>query len=194
MDPVLIDFPDRIETERLYMMPCMPGDGKKVLDSIEHSLEELKDWLPFAHKKQSLDDAEISARNSYAEFIKRKDFRFNIYRKSDDVFIGSTGLHRINWDAKGFEIGYWLDTRYTKNGYITEAVKSLTDFAFNHFHAERIEIRCDTENTNSRKVAERLGFTLEGILRNNAMSADGKSIRSTCVFSTLKQEWQMKKL
>ncbi|MGE8204403.1 GNAT family N-acetyltransferase [Heyndrickxia sp. NPDC080065] len=190
MKPVLIDFPDRIETERLYIRPCMPGDGKDVYESINHSLNDLKTWLAFAHKDQNLDDVESGIRNSYAEFIKRQDFRLHIYRKSDNKFIGSTGLHRINWETKVFEIGYWIDSRYTKNGYITEAVEGLTSFAFKQFKAERIEIRCDPKNTNSRRVAERLGFTLDGILRNNTMSADGKSIRSTCVFSMLKNEWE----
>lgn len=192
MNPILIEFPDRIETERLYIRPCLPSDGNVVFEAIEHSLEDLQPWLPFAHCKQSLDDVEANIRDSYAEFIKRKDFRLHIFRKSDQVFIGSTGLHRINWETKVFEIGYWLDRRQTKKGYVTEAVKGLTDFAFNKLYAERIEIRCDPNNFNSRKVAERLDFTLEGILRNNARSADGKSIRSTCVFSMLKNEWKTK--
>lgn len=190
MKPILIDFPDRIETERLYIRPCLPGDGKILFDAINYSREELKKWLPFANRDQQLNDIEEGIRTSYAEFIKRNDFRLHIYRKRDNVFIGSTGLHRINWEAKRFEIGYWQDSRQSNNGYITEAVKGLTSFAFNHLEAERIEIRCDSLNIRSRKVAERLSFTLEGILRNNETSVDGTTLRSTCIFSMLKNEWQ----
>ncbi|MBS4173348.1 GNAT family N-acetyltransferase [Bacillus sp. FJAT-49736] len=189
MEPILIDFPEKIETERLYIRPCLPGDGKMVHDAISASLAELKPWMPWAQKLQTVEETEKNVRDSYASFIKREDIRLHIFRKSDDVFIGSTGLHRINWDVPKFEIGYWIDTRYAKNGYITEAMKGLTQFAFNILKAERMEIRCDTENINSRNVALRLGYTLEGILRNDSISSDRSHLRSTCVFSMLKEGW-----
>lgn len=181
--PILIDFPERIESERLYIRPCMPGDGPLVYEAIQASLKELQQWLPFAHNTQTLEDVEEGVRKSYAQFILKEDIRLHIFRKDDHQFIGSTGLHRINWDAGCFEIGYWCDSRYTKKGYITEATTALIKFAFHELHANRIEIRCDPDNIASRHIPERLGFTLEGVLKINHKSADGKTLRDTCVFS-----------
>lgn len=186
MNPILVDFPERIETERLYLRACLPGDGKIVHEAIQASLEELKKWLPFANKEQSLDDTELNMRKAYSNFILREDFRILIFRKEDDAFIGSTGLHRINWDVRKFEIGYWCDSRYQKNGYITEAVESLVDLTFDHFEANRIEIRCEPININSRKIPEKLGFNLEGIFIHDSLSADGKELRDTCVFAKVR--------
>ncbi|WNS77612.1 GNAT family N-acetyltransferase [Bacillus sp. DTU_2020_1000418_1_SI_GHA_SEK_038] len=188
MNPVLIEFPDRIETERLYMRICMPGDGKTVHESIQASIEDLKQWLPFANKEQSVDDVEINIRKSYSQFLLREDIRIHIFRKEDDVFVGSTGLHRMDWAVRKFEIGYWCDSRYQKNGYITEAVSGLVDFTFNHLEANRIEIRCDTKNISSRKIPEKLGFQLEGILVNDDLSANGKELRDTCVFAKVRKK------
>lgn len=42
MDPILIEFPERIETERLYMRPALPGDGKTVHEAVSASAAELK--------------------------------------------------------------------------------------------------------------------------------------------------------
>lgn len=187
MNPILFDFPEKIETERLLIRPCLPGDGQIVHEAIQHSLEELKQWLPFAHKQQTLEQTEENIRNAYALFIQRQDIRLHIFRKEDQTFIGATGLHRISWEAGRFEIGYWCDTRWTKRGYLTEAVQGLTAFAFEELHANRVEIRCDTLNTASRKIPERLGFTLEGILRKDSMSADGTQLRDTCVFAKVKE-------
>ncbi|KAB2338393.1 GNAT family N-acetyltransferase [Cytobacillus depressus] len=187
MNPVLIDFPDRIETERLYLRICMPGDGQIVHESIQASIEDLKVWLPFANKEQSAEDVEVNIRKSYSQFLLREDFWIHIFRKEDDVFIGSTGLHRIDWDIRKFEIGYWCDSLHQRNGYMTEAVSALIDFTFNHFEANRIEIRCDPNNLNSRKIPEKLGFKLEGILENAGLSADGKELRDTCVFAKVKK-------
>lgn len=186
MNPILVDFPERIETERLYLRACLPGDGKIVHEAIQASLEALKKWLPFAHNQQTIDDTEINIRKSYTQFLLREDFRFHIFRKEDNAFVGSTGLHRVNWDVRKFEIGYWCDSRYQKKGYITEAVVGLVNFAFEHFEANRIEIRCDPRNINSRNIPEKLGFSLEGILINNDLSADGKELRDTCVFAKLR--------
>lgn len=183
LKPILQAFPERIETERLYIRPCSPGDGPIVHESIHYSRDHLKKWLPFANKEESPEEVEANIRTSFANFILREDFRLHIYRKEDDVFIGSTGLHRVDWDVRKFEIGYWCDVRYQNKGYITESTEALTEFAFNYFKANRVEIRCDSNNMNSRRIAEKVGYTLEGILRNSSLSADGKELRDTCVYA-----------
>ncbi|WP_313770631.1 GNAT family N-acetyltransferase [Bacillus sp. S/N-304-OC-R1] len=131
---------------------------------------------------------EANIRQSHAKFLLREDFRIHIFRKEDDQFIGSTGLHRMNWKIRKFEIGYWCDSRQQKKGYITEAVTALIDFTFNHFEANRIEIRCDPKNVNSRKIPEKLGFHIEGILVNDDLSTDGKELRDTCVFAKVRRK------
>lgn len=83
MNPILFDFPEKIETERLLIRPCLPGDGQIVHEAIQHSLEELKQWLPFAHKQQTLEQTEENIRNAYALFIQRQDIRLHIFRKED---------------------------------------------------------------------------------------------------------------
>lgn len=180
---ILQAFPEQIETERLYIRPCLPGDGPVIYESINQSREHLKKWLPFATKEESLEEMEANIRLSYANFIKREDFRLHIYRKEDDVFIGSTGLHRVDWNVRKFEIGYWCDVRHQNQGYITESTNALTQFAFKHFEANRIEIRCDPNNMNSRRIAEKCGYTQEGVLRNSSLSADGQELRDTCVYA-----------
>lgn len=69
---------------------------------------------------------------------------------------------------------------------MTEAVQGITAFAFEELKARRVEIRCDPQNVKSRAIPERLGFVLEGILRNDLLSVDGKELRDTCVFAKVK--------
>lgn len=94
--PSLLEFPSRIETPRLFIRPCMPGDGSDVWKAISESRSELKPWLPFARKEQTFEEIEAGVRESYAEFIKKTDIRLHIYLKETNEFIGSTGLHRID--------------------------------------------------------------------------------------------------
>jgi RimJ/RimL family protein N-acetyltransferase len=83
-----------------------------------------------------------------------------------------------------FEIGYWCRTRFSKQGYTTEAVRGIAAFAFEALGAKRMEIRCDLRNRPSARVAERAGSHLEGELRNDALGTDN-TLRNTLVFSAI---------
>jgi len=63
---------------------------------------------------------------------------------------------------------------------------ALTKLAFEQLNALRVEIRCDDRNHKSSRVAERAGFQLEGILRNESHGLDG-SLRSTRVYSKIRE-------
>ncbi len=65
---------------------------------------------------------------------------------------------------------------------MTEAVLGITAFAFDALGARRVEIRCDSRNLPSARVAERAGFLLEGELHNNEVSTDGEP-RDTLIFA-----------
>ena len=83
-----------------------------------------------------------------------------------------------------FEIGYWLRTPHCGKGYMNEAVAAIERMCFELFKAARMEIRCDARNVRSRRVAERAGYTLEGILRHQERAPDGE-LRDTCVYAKL---------
>lgn len=96
-----------------------------------------------------------------------------IFSKADSAFVGLTALHPTNWAIPKFEVGYWCRKSCEGQGYITEAVRGLAAFARKELGARRLEIRQNASNLRSRNVAERAGFTLEGILRNDRLAADG---------------------
>lgn len=182
MNPLLLDLPTEFETDRLLIRMPLPGDGAVTCESINHSLPELKPWMPFAQKEQTIEDTEINIRQAYINFLNRTDLRLLVFKKDTGEFVASSGLHRINWDVPKFEIGYWIDTRFSGNGYMTEAVQGITHFAVRELKARRVEIRCDALNVKSRAIPERLGFTLEGILKSESISVEGE-LRDTCVFA-----------
>ncbi|TYS67791.1 GNAT family N-acetyltransferase [Sutcliffiella horikoshii] len=185
--PILKDFPSEFTTDRLLIRMPLPGDGLAVHDAIIHSLPELKPWMIFAQHDQTVEDVEANIRESHAEFIQRKDLRLLVFLKETGEFVASSGLHRINWSIPKFEIGYWVDSRHSGKGYITEAVEGIGQFAFEQLGAQRVEIRCDSKNVKSRSVAERAGYILEGILKSSERDVNG-GLRDTCVFAKVKPQ------
>ncbi|PFA67688.1 GNAT family N-acetyltransferase [Bacillus sp. AFS015802] len=187
MNPVLVDVPTVIETERLELRMPQPGDGRAVNTAIKNSLSELQPWLGFAQSNPSPDDTEANTREAYAKFLTRESLRYLIFLKRTNEFVGSTGFHNIDWSVPKFEIGYWIDTRMSGNGYMGEAVGKLNDFALNELGGKRVEIRCESTNDKSRAIPERLGYDLEGILRNEDLSVDGERLTDTCVYGKISE-------
>lgn len=173
-DPMLLDFPDSFETERLLVRAVRPGDGPAVYEAVMQSLEHLRRWMPWALPEPTLESNERYAREAAVRWLRREELNFLIVRRADGLMVGACGLHHIDWTVPCFEMGYWLRTSCEGQGYMTEAVRGLTDFAFNTLHAARVEIRMDTLNTRSRLVPERAGYTREGHLHHDRRGTDGE--------------------
>jgi ribosomal-protein-serine acetyltransferase len=189
MDPLLIEVPERIETERLVLRPPRRGDGAMLNAAIGVSLVELGPWLPWAGAMPSVDESEAHCRRQQAKFILREDFVFLIFAReadgSEGEFLGGTGLHRIDWTLRRFEIGYWRKTGCEGRGVVTETVRAMARLAFDTLGARRVEIRMDDANVRSWKVAERAGFTLEALLRFDSLTPGGEP-RSTRVYARVR--------
>lgn len=189
MNPVLLDIPDSFESERLLIRVPRAGDGESVNAAIQESFEAITVYLPWAKERPTVEETETVMRRGRAQFMERSDLPLLLFQKGTGEFVGGSGLHRIDWDVPKFEIGYWCRTKFEGQGYIAEAVRRITAFAFETLAARRVEIKCETDNVRSKRVAEGNGFTLEGTLRNDSLSNRG-TVRSTLVFSMLRHEFE----
>lgn len=184
MDPLLIDVPEVVETDRLILRAPRPGEGAAVNAAIAESLAALQPWMPWAATMPTVDQSEAQARRSAGRFRLREDLPYRMWMKDTGLFVGGTGLHRMDWSVPRFEIGYWCRTSLAGRGYVTEAVRALAAIAIDQLNARRIEIICDATNQPSRRVAERAGFTLEAVLRCNARDLAG-NVCDECVYALI---------
>ncbi len=130
--------------------------------------------MPFAQIMPSVEESEKFTREARLNYLKRSLLHMGIYDKVTGSFIGCSGMHNIDWDIRNFEIGYWIRSSCAGKGYMTEAVNGITEFAIHTLAANRLEIRCSARNARSAAVAERAGYTLDGILRRNRRGQDGE--------------------
>ncbi len=171
--PILLDIPELFESERLTIRAPRWGDGPAVNEAIAESLAELRPWMPWAQEAPTVDATEANVRAARLHFLERTDLRLQLVHTASGRFVGGSGLHRIDWAVRKFEIGYWIRTSEAGRGYASEAVAAITAYAARELAAERVEIRCDSRNERSRRVAERNGFTLEGTLRSERVDVSG---------------------
>lgn len=184
MNPILLDIPEQFETERLLLRVPQVGDGAMVNEAIRESYEFLNEWIWSDHIPD-IEETEVGARKHRANFFLRDAFAFYILDKVSGEFIGSCSLVRIDWHVGRFEISYWIRQSASRHGYMSEAVDGLTQFAFENLQANRIEIRCDSRNSASRRVAERCGYHLEAILINNFKDPAG-DLRDDCIYTKVR--------
>lgn len=187
-DPLLIDIPERLDGERTVLLSPRPGLGAELAVVVTQSLSHLRPWMVWAQDAPTAESAELVVRRMQADFIARRDLTWQLYARRPDGrpgrLLGGTGLHRMDWAVRRFEIGYWIRPEAAGQGHVSEAVRLLTALAFDRLAARRLEIRCDTRNQRSRAVAERCGFELEGVLRRDALGVDGTP-RDTAVYARI---------
>ncbi len=175
-----------IETERLILRPPRKGDGAEVCRAIHETLPSLQSWLPWAKNPPTPESSEKFACEAVENWAKREEFIFQLRLKGSEELAAYVGLHSRNREVPSFEIGYWCRLSAQGKGYVSEGVRAVTRFAFETLGANRVEIRCDTRNEASRRVAERCQYTLEGTLRRDCRDCE-EALRDTHIFALIRE-------
>jgi RimJ/RimL family protein N-acetyltransferase len=114
---------------------------------------------------------------------------FIIYDKKKNKIAGCTRYMNIDKVNKVLHIGStWIGKDFQATGLNSQMKELLINNAFNEMRYEKVEFRIDERNIRSRKAVEKLGATLEGILRENVYLLNGFK-RNTCCYGLLKSEW-----
>jgi ribosomal-protein-serine acetyltransferase len=178
----LLPLFEELRGERVVVRPYRLEDAAALREAIEESREHVRPWLPFADAHQTDEETRDWIIRGMAEWLTRVNVSLSIWDAASGRYLGGIGLHPRNWEVRYFSIGYWLRQSAEGHGYVREAVRLVTDFAFEHLEANRVEIRCDARNRRSAAVAEALGFVREALLRNHSRASDG-TLRNTLVFA-----------
>jgi RimJ/RimL family protein N-acetyltransferase len=116
----------------------------------------------------------------------RTNAGFAIVDSGTGDFLGLVGLVNLDLETQEAEAGYVVASRARGRGVATRALRLLTGWAFAEFPLERIELLIDVENPASEVVAERCGYTREGVLRWTYLKPGVRS--DTIIYSMLKRE------
>lgn len=162
-----------LASARLIIRSPRIEDAPAINAAVHASAAELRAWMPWATPLPTLEQTAANLVEAIAHTAADQDYRL-LLTTLDGTLVGSSGIHAINWAVPRGEIGYWLDSRHAGRGYATEATEALTSFARSVMGLRRIEIIVSDRNVRSWRVPERLGYTLEGILREHRVNPDGR--------------------
>ncbi len=92
---------------------------------------------------------------------------FFMFERGHGRLVGGITLGNIRHGvSKSAQIGYWIGQPYAGQGLMTDAVRTLSRFAFGELSLHRIEAACIPENSRSIRVLEKAGFRREGLMRS----------------------------
>jgi len=176
--PTLRPMFEELRGQRVLVRPYRLEDALARFDAMQESREHIRRWDPAdAELCRSLDETKDWIVRRSAQWLLRQSFSMGIWNRKSNQYLGGIGLHLRQpggWTVPAFSIGYWVRPSAEGFGYVTEAVGLIVNYATDVLQAQRIEIACDPENIRSAAVPKRLGFHLEGRLRNVYRYPDGR--------------------
>jgi len=163
------------------------------------NLQNFESLIPVASQENLVqyspsDIATPSSLKNYVEIALQQvkagtSIPFIIYDKQNEAFAGCTRYMNMNHRNKVLHIGStWIGREFQGTGLNTQMKNLMLDYAFTTLDFEKVEFRVDERNIASRKAVEKLGCTLEGILRKDVYLLNGFK-RNTCCYGLLRDEW-----
>jgi RimJ/RimL family protein N-acetyltransferase len=168
------------------------------LSNYKHLLEiaKQKDLVQYSPSHiETPEELKAYVATAVDNFYNRTAIPFMVFDKQKNKYAGCTRFMNINWEHKVLEIGAtWIGREFQGTGLNSNIKFLMLHYAFETLNFEKVEFRIDERNIRSRKAVEKLGATLEGILRKNVYLKDDFK-RNTCCYGILKEEWEgIKKL
>jgi len=175
----------RLETPRLVLRPLAPTDAEG-LWRIYADPDFMRYWS--SEPWSSLSQAQALIEKDQPELARGEHLRLGIFLRVGGGLIGTCSLFHFVEASRRAEVGYGIAPAHWRQGYMSEAVGALLDFAFGELQLHRVEADIDPRNTASARSLERLGFTREGLLRERWIV--GSEVSDTALYGLLAREWR----
>jgi len=173
----------KLTTERLILREARKSDRKDVHEyAVVPDVYKFMPWGP-----NTIEDTKNyiqRAINSRKE-VPRTIFDLAIILKATQKRIGGCGITVSDAGNQQGWIGYCLNKKYWRKGYVTEASIKLLKFGFEELNLHRIYATCDTKNIASARVLEKIGMQREGHMRDHKLIR--KKWRDSFLYAAIKQ-------
>jgi len=147
----------------VFIVPVAVEDATALASLVQKNIEHLQIFLPAIVELSIVERARDHLCCAVERASKGEVFEWHLF--VEDALCGAIRIKDIDRSDRKAKIGYFIDHRFAGKGIITSAVSSVLEFCFGHLCLNRIELRCAPENVASKRVAEKLGFLHEGVLR-----------------------------
>ena len=170
------------------LMVRTPAIARPYHDLLVANQDRLSRWEPWACAPLSPDDTAGFLGASARRWAEGRELPLAMVVRGAAGWelVGSCGLW-LDDAGTAASLGYWVDVWYEGRGLVTRAARAVLDHAFRAYDLARVEISTVAENMRSRAVAERLGFTYEGVRRQAIAFPAARCDQA--IYGLLADEW-----
>lgn len=179
------DRPVQLETKRLLVRTMLEADLPAIFACYDNP-EVGKYTAPI--RWPNLEHAATWYHRRRVDVLAGRAKQFVIVTKDKGGVIGTSVLFNIDATHRNAEIGYALSRDFWSQGYVSEAVTEVIDYAFGALELHRLNASIDPRNTASANVLLRFGFTLEGTTRQSYF--DSGAFTDCGLYGLLVHEWR----
>lgn len=158
----------------------------ELYELVDSNREHLREWLPWVDRTKTAEAYNEIFPMWLRNFADGNGFEAGIRYKGK--LVGMVGIHPVNWAKKAASLGYYLAEEASGKGVMTRCVEVVLRYAFEELQLNKVEIHCGAANVKSRAIPERLGFQLDGIMRDGEWLYD--HFHDIAVYSMLAREWK----
>ena len=157
----------KLTGQRVFLRPPKRRDALKWQKLRMSSKSFLVPWEPSW-------DASSCTRRAYLRYFKNSNYLANmdraysflIFKSDDNTLLGGINIGNVRRGvSQSASLGYWIGEKYSRNGYMKEALKLLIPSLFVDLRLNRIEAATLQENIASKNLLKKIGFKKEGVLR-----------------------------
>lgn len=160
-------------------------DSLLLFQLVDENRRHLRTWLSWVDYLLFPQQCVPLIRQWLFEYVNSTGLRAGIFYRGK--LAGCIELANIDFFNRHASIGYFLGKKHEGKGIMTRSVKALINYSFYRLHLNRLEIRVGKKNIRSRAVAKRLGFRMEGIIRQGEL-LHGR-FHDIVIYGLLKKEW-----
>jgi ribosomal-protein-serine acetyltransferase len=173
--------------DQIELRPLALQHARPLFHLTDRSRDRLREWLPWVDAIREVEHTANFVKNAIKQGAENGGISAGIW--VDDEIAGLISYHQIDWNNRSVSIGYWLGKEFEGKGIMTSACRTFVDYALIDMDLNRVEIRCATGNHRSRAIPERLGFVLEGIVREAEKLPQGYV--NHAVYGMIQSEWKL---
>lgn len=185
----MVDFPKDLIVGKyqLKLLPASISLAQEVFDIYNTDVAAMFFWVPNGLPKRVEEVLLEMVENETNE----KSCMYYVYENKK--LLGQVGFSNIGWKHGVGSIGYWLRKEARGKGVVSYVLPEIERLGFEDLNMRKLIINCAGDNMPSRKVAERHGYKLDAVCRQDVVYPDG-SIHDNCEYSKLKSEWEKGKV
>lgn len=163
-------------------------DAEALFAAVNNSRKHLSPWLNWVSKTTKPEQSLEFIRNAQRDAHDQRGLALGIFY--NNAVAGGIGMLQWDHDVKKAQVGYWIACEYEGKGIVSQSLLCFLQFLFEKLNLNKIELQYVAANKRSARVAERMGFKIEGVLRQSFIR--NGIVEDLVITGLLKSEWKQR--